>query len=80
METVYESRAINRSVYSTVAATGFQQPEGKTQRRARLSSQAGVAVNTQRGTHDVDVQENSERVKACDTGTLNLVAIVKLNN
>lgn len=48
LEPVYESWAINRIVYSIVAATGSQQPEGKTQRRARLPLQAWAAVNTHR--------------------------------
>lgn len=48
MEPVYESWAINRIVYSRVAATGFLLPEGKTKRRNRHPSQAGAAVNTHR--------------------------------
>lgn len=86
MEPVYESWAINRIVYSIVAATGFKLPEGKTERRARLPLQAeGCSKHAYTHTHrtrNVDAREKSshKHVTTGYTDSSNLLAIVKLNN
>lgn len=84
MEPIYESWAINRIVYSIVAATGFKQPEGKTRRRTRLPLQAGAAVNTHRQNTRCGCPRkkilSQNMLQLVITALSNLLATVKLNN
>lgn len=83
MEPIYESWAINRIVYSAVAATGFDKPKGETRGQARLPSQAGAVVNTRRqDTRVMDVRGKtfSKLVTIGYSSAFDLLATVKLNN